>query len=107
MTDEMTTKPKIETVLDRINQLQERVDERVSTLDGRVDERINKLEEIVTTRIDRLQSEMIERFEKVYAEIDRVGSVAHSTKAEMLSLRVDFRELRLQLKETVPIPQPS
>jgi hypothetical protein len=38
---------------------------------------------------------------------DRVASVAHSTKAEMLTLRADFREFRIQFKEVLPIPQPS
>jgi chromosome segregation ATPase len=85
MADEMKTKPTTETVL-----------ERISALDKRFDERIGALEKT-----------MNERFDSVDNEIDRVASVAHSTKAEMLTLRADFRELRAQLKEVIPIPQAS
>ena len=81
----MTTKPTIETVL-----------ERISAFDKKFDERIGALEKT-----------MNERFDGVDNEIDRVASVAHSTKAEMLTLRADFRELRAQLKEVLPVPQAS
>ena len=136
MADEMTTKPTIETVLERINEVGETTLDRINkveetTLDriNRVEDRINKVEETTldrfrmleetvleqintsgartSRRIDRLEAQMTERFEQVYAEIDRVASVAHSTKAEMLTLRADFRELRVQLKEVVPLTQAS
>jgi hypothetical protein len=74
MADDMTTRPTIETVLERIGALEKKMDER---------------------------------FDRVDNEIDRVASVAHSTKAEMLTLRADFRELRTQLKEILPISQAS
>lgn len=96
MTDELTTKPTIETILERIN-----------AFDAKFDSRIDQLESRLNNRIDRLESQMTARFEQVYTEIDRVASVAYSTKAEMLALRVDFRELRTQLKEVLPTPQAS
>jgi hypothetical protein len=74
MADDMTTRPTIETVLERIGALEKKMDER---------------------------------FDRVDNEIDRVASVPHSTKAEMLTLRADFRELRTQLKEILPISQAS
>src|SRR6185436_637497 len=85
MADEMTTKPTIETVL-----------ERISALDKRSE-----------SRFDQLEAQMTARFEQVDTEIDRVASVAHTTKGEMLGLRVEFRELRTQLREVLPIPQAS
>jgi len=85
MADEMTTKPTIETVLERISAFDKKFDERIGTL----------------------EKTMNERFDSVDNEIDRVASVAHSTKAEMLTLRADFREMRAQLKEVLPVPQAS
>ncbi len=92
MADEMTTKPTIETVL-----------ERISALDKRSESRFDQLE----ARFDQLEAQMTARFEQVDTEIDRVASVAHTTKGEMLGLRVEFRELRTQLREVLPIPQAS
>jgi len=85
MADEMTTKPTIETVLERIIGFENRFE----------------------TRIEQFQKEVAARFDSIDNEIDRVASVAHSTKAEMLTLRADFRELRTQLRDVLPIPQPS
>jgi len=81
----MTTKPTIETVLERISAFEKRFE----------------------NRIDQLETQMSERFEQVYSEIDRVASVVHSTKSEMLTLRADFREMRVQLKDVLPVPQTS
>jgi len=88
MPDEMTTKPTIETVLERINTLEEKIDRRFDT----VDERFNRVDE---------------RFNSIDNEIDRVASVTYATKSEMATLRVDFRELRAQLKDVLPAPQAS
>jgi len=99
MADEMTTKPTIETVLERINEFDKRSESRSDQFEARFD----RLE----ARFDRLEAEITARFEQVYTEIDRVASVAHTTKGEMLGLRVEFRELRTQLKDVLPIPQAS
>jgi len=99
MADEMSTKPTIETVLERINQFDKRSESRFDQLETRFD----RLE----ARFDQLDAEITARFEQVYIEIDRVASVAHTTKGEMLGLRVEFRELRTQLREMLPIPQAS
>ena len=99
MADEMSTKPTIETVLERINQFDKRSESRFDQLETRFD----RLE----ARFDQLDAEITARFEQVYIEIDRVASVAHTTKGEMLGLRVEFRELRTQLKDVLPIPQAS
>jgi hypothetical protein len=92
MADEMTTKPTIETVL-----------ERIVAFEGRFASRFDLFEKHVAERFDRVD----ERFDRIDNEIDRVASVAHSTKAEMLTLRADFRELRTQLREVLPVPQAS
>ena len=85
MADELTTKPTIETVLERIIAFENRL----------------------TSRFDQFEKVVAARFDSIDNEIDRVASVAHSTKAEMLTLRADFRELRAQLREVLPVPQAS
>ena len=88
MADEMITKPTIETVLERIIAFENRFE----------------------SRFEQFGKQVAERFDHIDNEIDRVASVAHSTKAEMLTLRADFRELRAQfaqLREVLPVPQAS
>jgi hypothetical protein len=60
--DEKVTKPTIETVLERVAGMEERLGVR----------------------------------------LDRIESVVHSTRGEMLELRADFRELNIKLKEHFP-----
>lgn len=127
MADEMTTKPTIETVLERISEFDkrsesrsDRIEARFDQLDARFDHLDTRFDNLETrfdnlearfdrleARFDRLEAEITARFEQVYIEIDRVASVAHTTKGEMLGLRVEFRELRTQLREVLPIPQAS
>ena len=113
MADEMTTKPTIETVLERISEFDKRSESRSDRFEARFDQleaRFDQFEarfDRLEARFDQLEAEMTARFEQVYIEIDRVASVAHTTKGEMLGLRVEFRELRTQLKDVLPIPQAS
>lgn len=132
MTDDMITRPTIETVLERIGAFDQKVDDRMSALERKidalerkaderidsfarkVDERIDAFEKKVDERIDALERKVDERFDQVNArfslvdnEIDRLASVAHSTKAEMHTLRLDFREMRAQVKEALPVLQES
>ena len=60
--DEKVTKPTIETVLERVAGMEERLGVR----------------------------------------LDRIESVVHSTRGEMLELRADFRQLNINLKEHFP-----
>lgn len=113
MADEMTTKPTIETVLERISEFDKRSESRGDRFEARFDRLDARFDHLDTrfdnleARIDKLEAEITARFEQVYIEIDRVASVAHTTKGEMLGLRVEFRELRTQLKDVLPIPQAS
>jgi len=40
--------------------------------------------------------------ERLGVRLDRIESVVHSTRGEMLELRADFRELNIKLKEHFP-----
>jgi hypothetical protein len=68
MADELTTKPTIDTLLERIN--------------------------LVLTENRAFRAEVAERFEVVETRLDRIESLANQTRAEMLAMRADFRELR-------------
>lgn len=75
--DEKVTKPTIETVLDRMNAMEQRLGDRIDTSEQRVSERMSAFEERVGARLDRIES--------------------------MTSFtRADFLELRLKLREHIP-----
>ena len=40
--------------------------------------------------------------ERLGVRLDRIESVVHSTRGEMLELRADFRELNIKFKEHFP-----
>ncbi|MEP6818235.1 MAG: hypothetical protein ABJA18_01795 [bacterium] len=71
--DEKVTKATIETVLERMGAMEERLNQRIDKLEQRLDSRL-----------------------------DRIESVASGTRGEMLELRADFRDWRVQLKEHIP-----
>lgn len=73
MSEDATTRPTIETVLERIDALGE------SMRDGFA---------AVGVRLDKLEA----RLDRVDARLDR-------TQAEVLELRVDFREMRGEFRE--------
>ena len=73
MTDDLTTKPTIETIL-----------ERLAAMEGRLVERMD-------ARFDALE----ERVERLESSVDRFAAAAYEARA-------DIRELKKQLKEHLP-----
>jgi hypothetical protein len=80
MSEKYDTKPTIETVLERINEM--RVEMR-SEMSG------------LHSEINGLRVEMEVRF-------DRIESIVSGTRSEFLTLRADFRELKHALGEHIP-----
>lgn len=76
MNDGLETKPTLETILERINALGAEMRAGFDAID--------------------------KRFEVVEISLDRVESVSSQTRAEMLTLRADFREWQSALKEHLP-----
>ncbi|MFN2452835.1 MAG: hypothetical protein ABR577_01300 [Pyrinomonadaceae bacterium] len=70
---ENITKPTLETLLERMNAIGERMDKGF---------------EAVNIRLDHIE-----------IRLDRIESMAHTTRGEMLSMRADFTELRNSLKQ--------
>ena len=78
MSEDATTKPTIETVLERVNALGEKFD---------------AFSEKVETRFDSFR-------EEVETRLDRIESMTNMTRSEMLTLRMDFREIRAHIRQT-------
>lgn len=76
MNDGLETKPTLETILERINAVGTEMRAGFDAID--------------------------KRFEAVEISLDRVESVSSQTRAEMLTLRADFREWQSALKEHLP-----
>lgn len=72
MSDEATTRPTLDTILERINALGE-----------------------------ELRGEIRAFREDIEIRLDRIESMTNQTRAEMLTLRADFREFRSHFKEPV------
>jgi archaellum component FlaC len=79
MTEDATTRPTIETVLERINALGERMDEGFAAVGTRLDKMEGRLDQ------------MDEHLEQMDTRLDRTQSIVHE-------MRADFREFRGQFK---------
>ena len=82
--DEKVTKPTLETVLERMNAMEQRLGERIDVSDRLLGERMNMFEERFGVRLDRIEG------------------LAYTTRGEVLDLRADFKDLRKQLREHLP-----
>jgi archaellum component FlaC len=79
MSEDATTRPTIETVLERINALGESMNEGFAA----VHTRLNQMD----GRLDRMD----ERLEQMDTRLDRTQAIVHE-------MRADFREFRAQFK---------
>ena len=105
--DEKVTKPTIETVLERMTVMEERIiritgmgerlDERFTGLDERVfrlDERLAGLDGRVVgldQRVSELYKRMSVSEDRLHARLDRMESVINATRGDSLELRTDIR----------------
>lgn len=81
--EDITTKPTLETVLERINLLGEALQSQAKDFSNRFD------------RID-------DRLEEFNDRLDRIEALAYKTRSEFLEWRADFKEWRGQLKDLLP-----
>src|SRR6266852_4791080 len=93
--DEKVTKPTIETVLERMNAMEQRLGDRISALDISVSDRISASEQRVGGRMDALE-------ERLNTRLDRIENLITINRSEFLELRMDYRDVRAQLKEHIP-----
>jgi len=93
--DEKVTKPTIETVLERMNAMEQRLGDRIGVLDVGVSDRISASEQRLGERIDALE-------ERLDTRLDRMENLITINRSEFLELRMDYRDVRAQLKEHIP-----
>ena len=85
MSEDLTTRPTMETVLERLNALGEQV---------------NSLGEKFGSFREEIKTEFGSFREKVDIRLDRVESLTHLTHSEMLALRADFKEIQAHIRQT-------
>jgi len=113
MSNEMTTKPTIETVLERINSFENRINGRFEGFENRINERFEGFENRINERFENFENRVNERFARMDERLDQlekemniVASHTHATKAEVVTMRSDFKELRSQIRNVLPDSQP-
>lgn len=96
--DEMTTRPTIEAVLDRINALGEQLREHF-------DKRIDELETRFTTRIDEFETRVGEQIgeirvsiKDIYAALRDMDRKFEIFNKNLLQVQADYRELRERIE---------
>jgi hypothetical protein len=107
MSEDLTTRPTIETVLERVNALGEMVNSIRDDMKGFGEEirsenktfREEVRDELKSFRED-VRNELKSFRESVEDSIDRIESMTNMTRSEMLAMRMDFREIRAQIKKT-------
>jgi hypothetical protein len=113
--DELATKPTIQTVLERINAFEDRLQNQIGELQNEV--------ALLKTDVGVLKTDLVllkndvglirfdlasfrDEFQLFRGEmeirIDRIEGMTNQSRAEMLNLRADFREFKSQIKESVP-----
>jgi len=97
--DEKVTKPTIETVLERMAGMEERINHR---MDG-MEERMAGMEERTNQRLDGINERMSLMEAHLDSTLDRQESVLSSTRSAVFELRADFRDLTVKLKEHFPV----
>lgn len=78
--EDATTKPTIETLLERMDDLKESMNARFNAVEERFNARFDEMEE------------------NFGISLDRIESLASKTRSEMLEWRADFREILKGLK---------
>ena len=101
MSDEAITKPTLETVLERINDLRGEIVSLRTEFNTFRDEQNDFREELHTLHeeLNTFRTEQNAFREKVEVSFDRIESMTNLTRHEMLNLRMDFREIRAQFKQ--------
>lgn len=60
-------------------------------------------ENVTKPTIGTVLEQMAAMEERLGARLDRIESLATITRGEMLDLRAEFREMRVQIKEHFPV----
>jgi archaellum component FlaC len=89
MSSNADTKPTLETVLERIDNLRQEMNRRFDEHDKRFDEHDKRFDE---------QKKTLSDFD---VRIDRIDGVVSLTRSDVVNLRADFREFRQKAEEVI------
>ena len=89
MSSNADTKPTLETILERINDLRQEMNTRFDEQGNRFDDHDKRFDEQKKTLAD---------FD---VRIDRIDGVVSQTRSDMVNLRADFREFGQRVEEAM------
>lgn len=91
--EDFTTKPTVETILERINLLGDNLQGQIGSLRN----------DFGSLRNDfgSLRNELQLFRGEVEIRLDRIEGMTNQTRAEMLTLRADFKEFQTQVKDSI------
>lgn len=89
------TKPTVETILERINALAETLQKQITELRIQLQNDIGS----VSTDLGSLRNEFYSLRGEVEIRLDRIEGMTNQTRAEMLTLRADFKEFLTQPRD--------
>ena len=87
MSSNADTKPTLETILERINDLRQQMNERFDEQERRFDGHDKRFDE---------QKKILSDFD---VRIDRIEGVVSMTRSDVMNLRADFREFKQKVEE--------
>ena len=89
MSSNADTKPTLETILERIDNLRQEMTRRVDEQDKRFDEHDKQFNE---------QKKTLSDFD---VRIDRIEGVVNMTRSDMVNMRADFHEFKQKVEEVL------
>lgn len=102
-TDDLTTKPTIETILERLDDFRKSVDARFEGIDARFEGLEEKLEkgfagfkEQVGEQIQTFRNEVEDRLDGIEKQVVVI-------RKDQLDMRMELRALHVELKEHLPL----
>jgi chaperonin cofactor prefoldin len=95
-TDDLTTKPTIETILERLDDFRKSVDARFEGLEGKLEKEFADFKEQVGEQIQTFRNEVEDRLDSIEKQVVVI-------RKDQLDMRMDLRALHLELKEHLPL----
>ncbi|MCA1633237.1 MAG: hypothetical protein LC802_05820 [Acidobacteria bacterium] len=103
MSEDLSTRPTIEIVLERVNALGEVVNsirDDIKSFGEEIRGDFKDFREEIRGEVTGFREENKLFRAGVELSIDRIESMTNMTRSEMLAMRMDFREIRAHIKQT-------
>lgn len=103
MSEDLATRPAIETILERVNALGKAVNsirEDIKSFGQEIRGEIKDFREEIRGEVEGIREENKLFRAGVELSIDRIEGMTSMTRSDMLAMRMDFREMRAQARQT-------